>query len=578
MPIECKLIDFVINEKDNFQIQMFGIDQERNTYSVMINDFSPFVYIKVGNKWTKNDCDEFIEHLKTHPDFGYMAKKNIVKYEMVQKKTLYGFDEGKYYNFIYISCKNMFFIHKLKSLYYDKDTQKINIGYLFNSNYTQMYECMVPPLLRFFHIQNISPSGWVSIDKYITCSSSDKQTTCKYEISTQYKCIFPIDKEMSVPYKICSFDIEANSSHGDFPESIKNYKKVAYDIIYYLMELSKDETPSMLKELLYNVFDFKSSLTIDKCFLKKDYKEESFEKDFMKFIKSIIQHNKKVEHNLNSYFKTEDETTSISIPKTVPSDVIQMICSDIENPIKIAHLMVIMEQCFPELKGDEVTFIGSSFVNYGEEKPYLQHCVCLTKTSKILENQIIDSYATEEEVLCAWTELIQQEDPDIIIGYNIFGFDFKFMYERAQENDCVQEFMGLGRNIEYSTELQETSIILASGPYDLKFLQMAGRLTIDVYTYMRKEFILDSYKLDFVSSYLLGDKIKSFKNVNDNDKDCPTCFINSKNIKGIEVGSYVHFEIINNSCDAYDDNKKFKVCGFIRKDLLLREILNVKKK
>ena len=40
-----------------------------------------------------------------------------------------------------------------------------------------------------------------------------------------------VEKEDIVPYKICSFDIEASSSHGDFPTPIKNYKKVAYDII-----------------------------------------------------------------------------------------------------------------------------------------------------------------------------------------------------------------------------------------------------------------------------------------------------------------------------------------------------------
>ena len=87
MPLQCKLIDFVIKEKDNFQIQMFGIDEKRNTYSVTINDFNPFVYIKVGNKWTKKDCDDFIDHLKGHPDFGYQAKQNIVKYELIQKKS-----------------------------------------------------------------------------------------------------------------------------------------------------------------------------------------------------------------------------------------------------------------------------------------------------------------------------------------------------------------------------------------------------------------------------------------------------------------------------------------------------------
>jgi DNA polymerase elongation subunit (family B) len=165
-------------------------------------------------------------------------------------------------------------------------------------------------------------------------------------------------------------------------------------------------------------------------------------------------------------------------------------------------------------------------------------------------------YDTEKDLLCAWTALIQKEDPDIIIGYNIFGFDFKFMYERAQENNCLNDFMNLGRTKDFSTELQETSIVLASGPYELKFIAMTGRLEIDVYTYMRKEFTLESYKLDYVSSYLLGDKIKSFVNQGDN------CIIQSKNNKGIEIGSYVHFEIIGNSTDTYEDNKKFRVCDF----------------
>ena len=33
-----------------------------------------------------------------------------------------------------------------------------------------------------------------------------------------------IDKEDSVPYKICSFDIEASSSHGDFPFQLRIIK------------------------------------------------------------------------------------------------------------------------------------------------------------------------------------------------------------------------------------------------------------------------------------------------------------------------------------------------------------------
>jgi DNA polymerase elongation subunit (family B) len=51
-------------------------------------------------------------------------------------------------------------------------------------------------------------------------------------------------------------------------------------------------------------------------------------------------------------------------------------------------------------------------------------------------------------------------DPDIIIGYNIFGFDYKFMYDRATENDCLYNFMDMGRTNDIPTELDEQNIDL----------------------------------------------------------------------------------------------------------------------
>ena len=42
--------------------------------------------------------------------------------------------------------------------------------------------------------------------------------------------ILSIEKETMVPYKIMSFDIEADSSHGDFPLATKSYKKLAMQI------------------------------------------------------------------------------------------------------------------------------------------------------------------------------------------------------------------------------------------------------------------------------------------------------------------------------------------------------------
>ena len=48
-------------------------------------------------------------------------------------------------------------------------------------------------------------------------------------------------KEVPVPYKICSFDIEASSSHGDFPLAVKTYKKLATNLVDVCISIQKDD-------------------------------------------------------------------------------------------------------------------------------------------------------------------------------------------------------------------------------------------------------------------------------------------------------------------------------------------------
>ena len=310
----------------------------------------------------------------------------------------------------------------------------------------------------------------------------------------------------------------------------------------------------MLRELLENIFGFKDTIHIDKCYPNKKYTYKEFDLNILELYKRKIETTNETANKLKKYFCGEDEQTKLK--KIKQSDILTMLLdTTIDNPNKIAHMITLLDSVFPELLGDQVTFIGSTFVNYGEEKPYLNHCVCLNETSNIIANQTIECYETETDVLCAWSKLIQKEDPDIIIGYNIFGFDYPFMHERACQLDCLEEFSIFGRNTEQSTELLVMTTVVATGPYELKLLPMTGRLQIDLFTYMRKEFNLPSYKLDYVSSYLLSDKVTRYVN------EADTCIIYTKNMKGIELYGYVHFEIHNHSSELYLDGKKFKIIG-----------------
>ena len=624
--ISFRCVDFTVSsfKEDDFIITIYGIDENRKTYCVKVNDFKPFFYIKVGHDW--NDCDvsEYFNHIrKTYKDNYSLIQclnNDIEEVKLVKHKTLYNFDANKKHKFIKITCKNMSLVYKFKSLFYDKEEQRLNKGVEFRGTYTQLYEIMIPPMLRFFHIQDISPSGWIELNDYDIVDEDCKETSVVLEMTSSFGDIISLpEKEIIVPYKICSFDIEASSSHGDFPNAIKNYKKVAYDVLDYI-QLNDDEVEEygiekMLYYLLKSVFGFADDIMIDNCYLKtKKYNVKQFEIDFKKFTESNILLNdgdftESSVNTLDSYmnvFEGSEETsnrdnqnTDFDIceqeeygpkvkvskkskkmkTKTVSKDCLTIfkIIQDKnhDNQSKMDYLTKTLNASFPPLEGDYVTFIGSTFVTYGQEESHLNHCICLNQTSNLDETtQVIECYDNEKDVLLAWTDLIQREDPDIIIGYNIFGFDYPFMFDRAIENNCKEEFMNLSRRKETYDEdedikLSQTKIVLASGAYDLKYPLMQGRLQIDVFTYMRKEFILPSYKLDYVSSYLISDKVISFKN--DLKNNC--CEIFTKNIKGITLNCFIHFEINNHSSESYNNGEKFKVIEIKNKSFVIEGVL-----
>ena len=203
-------------------------------------------------------------------------------------------------------------------------------------------------------------------------------------------------------------------------------------------------------------------------------------------------------------------------------------------------------------------------MNYGNKDPNFNHCIVLNTCSNIpMENSEVETYSSECEVLLAWQQLVQRENPDIIIGYNIFGFDYEFMFRRSEENNCVEDFLKLGRNKDEvcgtkdkdtgKWKIEESSIQIASGQHDLRFIKMNGRLQVDLYNFYRRGENLTSYKLDYVAGYFIGDMVKKIE-YNDNKT-----IINTSNLTGLLVGSFIHIEEIGYSVDYYADGAKYLV-------------------
>ncbi len=581
-------------KEDNtkFQIQMFGINEHGQTCSILVEDFKPFFYVKVDDFWNIQIKNLFLEDIKKK--IGKYYENCISECKLIKRKKLYGFDGNREHKFIVFQFENMQAFNKAKNLWYDKARKLLKNGYIFRNTKTYLYEANIPPLLRFFHIKDISPSGWIALpNKKTTEFKNDRKTTCTYEFSISYKDIIPLNnKETRVPYKICSFDIEASSSHGDFPVPIKSYKKLATNIVEYFEslkgELSGEQCRAILKKCVLSAFGFGDSMVeIDLVYPKnppknKDECENLVEKWLKTNIRTLDKSSTSNEVTIETMFEKmnqtgDDEDSNLGFStKYVPSSkkdsvVDLMLDHKFERNAKILEINVSLNSIFPKLEGDKVTFIGSTFVKYGDPEPYYNHCAVLNSCEQLeTANSKMDSYSTEKEVLLAWTKLIQTENPDIIIGYNIFGFDYEFMFRRAEENGCLESFLNLSKNRgeicaskDFDTgkyKMEESTLQIASGQHDLKYIKMNGRIQIDMYNFFRREENLTSYKLDYVAGYFIGDYVKKLEHRNGNT------VIYTTNLTGLLVGSYVHFEEIGHSVDYYKEGEKFKVAAVNKTD------------
>jgi DNA polymerase elongation subunit (family B) len=564
--MEIKLLEFreyeVDNEKGaNYAIQLFGINVDGETVAISITDYNPCLFIEVPQEFSKQS---FLDHLKGR--LSGFFKDSIVDCGVCKRRRLYGFDAQCQRKFIFLKFQNMGCFRQIKNLWYTEIlTQKTKFnpdgrrwvlnpnGYTYRGSALKIYESNVPPILRFFHITGVHPSGWVSVRR--PTYPDEPSTTCEHEFEVSFRDIWAVEKEALSPFKICSFDIEASSSDGDFPLAVKDYRKLAQELVERAVGLPKPEVLPIFFAAFFSArkivevlnptdeaavqawFDVWWDLPLASCCATPTVADAPAEED-------------------------DDSDGEVLDEKAVNKKwtVCQLLAS-VETPYaeKTTALTQALNYVFPALQGDKCTFIGSVFYRQGEDAPYLNHCIVLDTCSPV-ENAEIVSCADERELLLQWQAVIEREDPDIVIGYNTFGFDEQFLFHRALENNCADPFLELCRvrglkaaekkNGRYA--LHEKAVFLASGEYNLKYLKMHGRLQIDLYTVFRRDYNLESYKLDNVSACFIGDKVKKI------DAGARTV-VHSKNLKGLEVLNYVVFEVVGHTTALHNHGKKYRV-------------------
>ena len=163
----------------------------------------------------------------------------------------------------------------------------------------------------------------------------------------------------------------------------------------------------------------------------------------------------------------------------------------------------------PEEPRDKILQIGCVFAQKG--KVGRKVCLSLRWDETVPDAEEVDEassfelklYKNEQALLLGWKDLVLEESPDVLIGYNIFGFDIKYMYKRALYTRNL-DFLLFGCIKSVKAEYKEISWeSSARGKVEFQYLNTHGRLFIDLLPVIKASENLESYKLETVAAKYL---------------------------------------------------------------------------
>lgn len=222
--------------------------------------------------------------------------------------------------------------------------------------------------------------------------------------------------------------------------------------------------------------------------------------------------------------------------------------SDVQDRIVPLRIMsydieVVSEDgSFPvaERKNDKIIQIGMTFNYFQDKKCYKKILINLGSCDKIDGVDVIEC-RNEYEVLENFVSVINREDPDVICGYNIFGFDNKYIYERAKKLHC-SNISTIGRLHGKQRFVEKELSSSALGDNILNYYETPGRVQIDLMKVIFAFHNLEKYSLDFVSSHFTQNEIvELYENrfyTSDTEGIENDCFLNIKlidKISNIEI-------------------------------------------
>lgn len=158
----------------------------------------------------------------------------------------------------------------------------------------------------------------------------------------------------------------------------------------------------------------------------------------------------------------------------------------------------------PSNKKNEVFQIALIFGRFRQEENEWRKVLLTLFQPDDIEGSEVIRCKNERELLLKFRDLVEKENPDLFIGYNIMKFDWHYMIARAELLGFYTKFARLSRLIGERAERKEmTWGSSAYGEQTFNFLECHGRTNIDVMIEIERNYKLSSYGLNVVSERFL---------------------------------------------------------------------------
>jgi DNA polymerase elongation subunit (family B) len=469
----------------HLQLYLFGTTADGSPLRAMIEGFQPFFFVRLplpfANERQEDTQESFQQALSEAIKSDAPGLRGSVQCTFEKRNVLYGYTADQAFPFARLSVASVAAFRALRKLFIDSETSKPIFHMPGHASALEVFEANLDPMLRFFHLRKIKPCGWVTVKGTPERESPTSPLTLEADWEDIGPCHTP--PMASAPFLLASWDIECYSENGEFPLAKKGYGHAA-KLVYANAINESDAATLLLNGALYP-----DSPPAGMDPLRKK-EGKPIHRDALEATLLSPQFQEKLAPLL---------TKREGLAGPQKEQRITSIRQLLESALGTIH----------PLAGDPIIQIGVVLVRTGS--PTEKH-VFVLDTCNPVEGATVHAYKTEKALLAGWGKYMAAWNPDILVGYNVFGFDEKYCWQRAQELGLTKtpafQFLTRMGDLNKEVDLEEKFLSSSALGDNTMFIWTAhGRLQVDLYHYIKRSFSLPAYKLDSVCQHFMSGKL-----------------------------------------------------------------------